>query len=184
MNESPPPCRTLCLANIFCLHITVLGMLLFALQFHLGEFIVSDDVIVGLHCFCLQTETTREMACYSEWKINEFSITVAAIFTARVCMYTPIVLCLFALLAFLMYIYTKEKSVWSLFVVMVGLSDFLLLVGITSFLGASWHYVYVSKLSLSFFLCICAWFLLGTETIASWKFWCDHISGSNTAKRQ
>ncbi|MBN3280899.1 TM140 protein, partial [Polyodon spathula] len=184
MNESPTQCRTLCLANIFCLLITVLGMLLFALQYHCGQFIVSDGVVVGLYRFCLLNETTREMECYSEGKVKEFNINLAAILTARLCTYTPIVLCLIALLAFLMYIYTKEKSIWPLFMVMVGLSTFLLLVGITSFLGASWHYVYVSKLSLSFFLCICAWFLLGMETIASWKFWSDQISGSKSAKRQ
>ncbi|XP_058842221.1 transmembrane protein 140-like [Acipenser ruthenus] len=184
MDDSPPQHRRLSLASIFCLLITVLGMLLFALQFHGGEFIVGDDVAVGLYSFCLPNETTREMECYSAGKMKEFNISLAAIFTARICTYTPIVLCLFALLAFLMYIYTQDKSVWALFVVMVGLSSLLLLVGITSFLGATCHYVDVSKLSLSFFLCFSACFLLGLETIASWNFWCDQISGSNSAKRQ
>ncbi|MGH0170289.1 UNVERIFIED_CONTAM: hypothetical protein FKN15_059008 [Acipenser sinensis] len=53
MDDSPPQHRRLSLASIFCLLVTVLGMLLFALQFHGGEFIVGDDVAVGLYSFCL-----------------------------------------------------------------------------------------------------------------------------------
>ncbi|XP_069048958.1 uncharacterized protein [Lepisosteus oculatus] len=151
------------LALLWVLNLAVTAQLLFSLIFERGEFIQLDEASIspyGIH---------HHQANLSPAGDLQHSVSSPMLFIAILCIYPTLVLNPFAMMSLAFGIYSPDSSSWGLGVALQGSSSILMFAGILFFVGATWEYFHLSKITLSFMLCVCLCFEMALGAFVSWK---------------
>ncbi|KAI1882240.1 hypothetical protein AGOR_G00248650 [Albula goreensis] len=139
-------CHRHCLsAPVVALHVIILPQLLFALFAERGEFVRSENILISPFHFCMRSQG-GEMACHS----SPNSLLRLALGLMAACVYAPVALLMFTIMAYLFALCYDDKKVlwWS--VAGQYLSSGLMVFGLTAFIVNYWNHIQLTDLTLAF----------------------------------
>lgn len=171
--------KALSVKNATCHYLFISGILLLVylqmltcLVYSAGVFVLSNELLISPFRFC-QARQGGELFC-SEMSNDhlwgaESVININIVTTlVKVCLYVPVVLVAFALLAMVFAAYAKDRSVASLSMVCQAASTLLTLAGMIVFLLFYRSYLSWKDMGYGFYICVSVQVELAITTVLTY----------------